>query len=298
MTWLFTQVWLWSLAAFVLGALLSWLLFVPRLRRRIRWLRQDLADWEAAYDEARYASPPGPSGLDLLPGQEEVDGWERERDWDRTRISGDTARIPVNGAEAEVEVVERQPAPTEQDDSDLRLEEQREARTARIEPVGTSAADSAAPEPTAPAEGEIPDAESEPVENSWFRNPELERPGEPENGALGDLDGDEAQLPKREPGVGPRPGPSAVSGVRIPGEPRNSRAGGGDSTAEDDGAAGAEVLGQDLPHGGGMVKGHFASRKYHTPDSPEYGEVEADVWFRTAADAEQAGFAPWDARRS
>lgn len=320
MTWLFTQVWLWSLAAFVLGALLSWLLFVPRLRRRIRWLRQDLADWEAAYDEAYHASPPGPSGLDLLPGQEEIDGWERERDWDRTRISGDTARFgPVSGTEPEGEAVEQQPAPVQQDDSDLRLEEQREARTARIEPVRASAAPSAAPEPTAPAEGGIPGAESEPVENSWFRNPELERPGAPENGAVGDLDGDEAQLPKREPGVGPRPGPSEVSGVRIPGEPRKSggvgqgSAGAGsaasvesaagedspaDEAADEDGPAGEKVLGKDLPHGGGMVKGHFASRQYHTPDSPQYGEIEADVWFRTAADAEQAGFASWDADRS
>lgn len=281
MTWLFTQVWLWSLAAFVLGALLSWLLFVPRLQRRIRWLRQDVVDWEAAYDEATWPAP-GPSGLSLLPGQEEVDGWERQRDWDRTRMSGDTARIaPVNGTEPEVEPVEQQPAPAEQDDSDLRLEEQ---RTARVEPVRSPVAEAAAPDPTAPdptapAEREIPGAESEPGGNTWFRNPELEQVDEP----TGDLDADDAQLPKRAPGVGPRPGPSAVSGVRIPGEPRNS---------------GGEATSGEAPRGGAMVKGHFASREYHTPESPRYGEVEADVWFRTAADAEQAGFAPGEPDRS
>ena len=305
MTWLFTQVWLWSLAAFVLGALLSWLLFVPRLNRRIRWLQQDLADWEAAYDEVtRGADRPEPSGLGLLPGQEEVDGWERQRDWDRTRMSGNTARIaPVSGrTDPEVGPVEQQPPPAEPDDTDLRLEEQRAARTARI----ARPAEATAPEPTAPAEGEIPGAESGTVQNSWFCNPELEgsddevvrrvsgdldppedpaeAPAEPPAEAVDDTAGNNAgedaagqDLPKRAFGSGPRPGPSAVSGVRIPGEPREKPAARGEQ------------------HGAGMVKGHFVSRKYHTPDSPRYGEIEADVWFRTAADAEQAGFERFDA---
>jgi hypothetical protein len=289
-TWLFTQVWLWSLAAFVLGALLSWLLFVPRLNRRIRWLQQDLADWEAAYDEVRGAPRPEPSGLDLLPGQEEVDGWERQRDWDRTRMSGNTARMaPVNGStDPEIEPVEQQPAQAEPDDTDLRLEEQREVRTARI----ARPAEEAAPEPTAPAEGEIPEAGT--AQNSWFRKPELEQSGdEVVTSVSGDLaEGATAEqpaksgaaqepLPKREFGAGPRPGPSAVSGVRIPGEPREKTA-----------------RGKEQPHGGGMVKGHFSTRKYHTPDSPHYGEIEADVWFRTPADAEYAGFEPSEDERS
>ncbi|MBQ6639539.1 MAG: hypothetical protein IJH84_00740, partial [Saccharopolyspora sp.] len=45
----------------------------------------------------------------------------------------------------------------------------------------------------------------------------------------------------------------------------------------------------------GMIKGHFASRQYHTPDSPQYDRIVAEVWFRTTADAEEAGFEPWDA---
>ncbi len=39
------------------------------------------------------------------------------------------------------------------------------------------------------------------------------------------------------------------------------------------------------------VKGNADSMKYHTPESPYYGRTVAEVWFKTAADAEAAGFA-------
>ncbi|MGI8308662.1 sunset domain-containing protein [Saccharopolyspora hattusasensis] len=67
-------------------------------------------------------------------------------------------------------------------------------------------------------------------------------------------------LPRRTPGAGPRPG----------------RAGGS----------------------GPMIKGHSASRQYHSPESPAYGKIVADVWFRTPADAEIAGFEPWNGHRA
>lgn len=38
------------------------------------------------------------------------------------------------------------------------------------------------------------------------------------------------------------------------------------------------------------VKGNENSMKYHTPESPWYGQTEAEVWFRTAEAAEAAGF--------
>lgn len=366
MTWLFTQVWLWSLAAFVLGALLSWLLFVPRLRRQNRLLRAELAEYPE-YDDL----PSERGGLDLLPGQQTdqwadevtIGDWDRgPRAWDRTRmydreVTERFAPVPEPASESPVE---KQPAAWEQDDSELRLEEQRERGTP---PAFVAPAEVDAPNPTAPAEGGIPETElvehptgTEPAgtesaesgtaeddhgENIWFRKPELpewssvldevpNRPAKPEPaknghsyagdlGIVEDIGADPAELPKRLPGVGPRPGPSMVSGVRIPGEPRTTQAGETEqptteqptteSSAPEPPRTEQPTTGQPAtgPTSGpttghlrtgqsktGMVKGHFATRQYHTSDSPKYGEIEADVWFRTAADAEQAGFEPWD----
>ena len=65
MSWLFTQVWLWSLAAFALGSLLTWWLFVRPLRRELRELAP-VEEPEEAWDAAPEEAP-----LDLLPDPEE-----------------------------------------------------------------------------------------------------------------------------------------------------------------------------------------------------------------------------------
>lgn len=41
-----------------------------------------------------------------------------------------------------------------------------------------------------------------------------------------------------------------------------------------------------------VVKGNEDSMLYHTPDSPYYDATVAEVWFKTAEDAEAAGFKP------
>lgn len=41
------------------------------------------------------------------------------------------------------------------------------------------------------------------------------------------------------------------------------------------------------------VKGNEHSKRYHTPDSPQYHRAMAEVWFRSEADAQRAGFASW-----
>lgn len=40
------------------------------------------------------------------------------------------------------------------------------------------------------------------------------------------------------------------------------------------------------------VKASVTSLRYCTPDSPQFGDMVAEVWFRTAADAERVGFRP------
>ena len=42
-----------------------------------------------------------------------------------------------------------------------------------------------------------------------------------------------------------------------------------------------------------IVKGHEGSMLYHTRRSPFYDVTEAEVWFRSEADAERAGFTAW-----
>ena len=45
------------------------------------------------------------------------------------------------------------------------------------------------------------------------------------------------------------------------------------------------------------VKGKRSSKLFHTAESPYFGRTKADVWFKTAADAESAGFAAWNHKK-
>lgn len=135
-------------------------------------------------------------------------------------------------------------------------------------------------------------------------------------------DADAPPLPRRTPGAGPRPGkPKTTSNSVHNGSSNGSGAAGsnGSSGSASSGSSGSASNGSaEGPSSdangknasttdtkqhvgrtrreGYMVKGHFASRQYHTPESPQYERIVAEVWFRTAADAEQAGFEPWDGR--
>ncbi|MHA6792617.1 sunset domain-containing protein [Pseudonocardia bannensis] len=46
------------------------------------------------------------------------------------------------------------------------------------------------------------------------------------------------------------------------------------------------------------IKANDGSKRFHDPDSPYYVRTRADLWFRTADDAERAGYSPWNARRT
>lgn len=61
------------------------------------------------------------------------------------------------------------------------------------------------------------------------------------------------------------------------------------------GAVKAKPNGQS-PRSGYRVKGNTRSKRYHTMQSPYYERTKASVWFRSAADAERAGFSAWNAR--
>jgi hypothetical protein len=51
------------------------------------------------------------------------------------------------------------------------------------------------------------------------------------------------------------------------------------------------------PGAGHDIKAHEGSRRFYPPDSPFYVRTRADVWFRSAEEAREAGFTAWDAPR-
>ena len=60
--------------------------------------------------------------------------------------------------------------------------------------------------------------------------------------------------------------------------------------AEYAGAVRLEEGATDAPDDDHLVKGNEDSMKFHEPSSPWYGRTIAEVWFRSAAAAEAAGF--------
>ncbi|GAA1622237.1 hypothetical protein GCM10009744_06850 [Kribbella alba] len=62
------------------------------------------------------------------------------------------------------------------------------------------------------------------------------------------------------------------------------------------GEGSADAVQHQGPPDGFTIKGNAQSMLFHTPDSPYYGRTKPEVWFRSEADAERAGFTKY-ARR-
>jgi hypothetical protein len=56
------------------------------------------------------------------------------------------------------------------------------------------------------------------------------------------------------------------------------------------GEGSADAVPHQGPPDGFTIKGNGQSMLFHTPDSPYYGRTRPEVWFRSEADAERAGF--------
>ena len=72
-----------------------------------------------------------------------------------------------------------------------------------------------------------------------------------------------------------------------------AEAGPGDEQPYGEGSARAAADGSGPE--GFEIKGNENSFLYHAPESPHYARTKPEIWFRTAADAEAAGFTPWNA---
>ncbi|MEV0705169.1 hypothetical protein AB0I53_45645 [Saccharopolyspora sp. NPDC050389] len=369
-TWLFTQVWLWSLAAFALGALITWLLFVRPLRRQLAELTAVYPEAEYAYEEDERTGCNAP--LDLLqpapqrwerPDEPEVGDWGRAprawvapekadpaqpdpdsawfREWDERVNGADPADAAVTAVQPRVPPAAGDPKPEEPEADEP---------TASVKPVEPPAAKAPVEPPVVKTPVESPGAKAPveppavktPVESPVVKTP-VERPA---------ADRTAATAPAEEPATDisawpeAEPAESRISGrledsddateSRLSGqlrslfetvEPRSGGAVetpyvppvGADATqvipkVGDRGAEGADSAAEPPPlprrtpgagprpgregGSGPMIKGHSASRQYHSPESPAYDKIVADVWFRTPADAEIAGFEPWNGQRS
>ncbi|WP_151525832.1 sunset domain-containing protein [Serinicoccus kebangsaanensis] len=63
------------------------------------------------------------------------------------------------------------------------------------------------------------------------------------------------------------------------------------------GAGSAEPLEDGTGPAGWAIKGNAGSMLFHTPESPSYDGVRAEVWFESEEAARAAGFAHWDRRQ-
>ena len=92
----------------------------------------------------------------------------------------------------------------------------------------------------------------------------------------------------RQEGARPAAGSTVAEVVDAPAAGEEGPFGPGSAKPLADGAApGAEFT----------VKGKQSSKLFHTAESPYFGRTKADVWFKTPADAENAGFAAWNHKK-
>ncbi|MGW5643078.1 sunset domain-containing protein [Saccharopolyspora sp. NPDC003752] len=335
-TWLFTQVWLWSLAAFALGALITWLLFVRPLRRQLAELSAGYPEGEYLYEQDEPAVAEAP--LDLLrpapprwerPDDPEVGDWGRAprawvapekadpersdsdsdwfRQWDE-RVNGvDQADAAVTAVQPRVPSAAEAPKPefpkSEEPDADEPTESVKPVQPPAEAPVEPPAAERKAEEPATdisawpeaePEEsrisGRLEDADDATESRLSGQLRSLFENVEPRSGAAAEtpyvppVGADATQVIPKVADRGPESADSAEGAAEPPPLPRRTP-GAGPRPGREGGS-------------GPMIKGHSASRQYHSPESPAYDKIVADVWFRTPADAEIAGFQPWNGQRT
>lgn len=392
-TWLFTQVWLWSLASFALGALLTWLLFVRPARRRLEHALAELSRHYGYYDRPVYDDPDYDRGDFDGRGYDEYVEQDTAEQGDVYAYDGRAheeperpldllTEPPTIAPRAYVAAPESAPEPgNEPTVAEFERDPQPAWVPAEVppqpEPASTSStwfhrsgeelgAESPDTDPAVTAvQPSVTDAEPETAATEGSRGEQRDdlsgqlrslfapvEGGNPagETGYIPPVGADATAVLPKVPSEDHEPKHAQVSGdLHVPGEPEDElprrtpshtgeapqaepphipealwrRVGASKphSTAPDEPGTGGpaniqpgENLDEDSnlprrtpgahPHpgqgfasNGPMIKGHSATRQYHSPDSPQYDDIVADVWFRTPADAETAGFAPWHGGR-
>lgn len=106
---------------------------------------------------------------------------------------------------------------------------------------------------------------------------------------------DAGRVEERERGSAADVAAPQVSSPAVPAIPAPTGGSGQDGAASLSGGVRAKADGRS-PDKNYRVKGNSRSKLYHTMQSPYYERTKATVWFRSAAEAEEAGFAPWNWR--
>lgn len=166
----------------------------------------------------------------------------------------------------------------------------------------------AVPEPSAPAEPAEPAkpvAPAEPAEPAAVVEPEDEAPADPAINVL-DSEREAAKLAESpaespaEPVAEPVADATPAAEPALVAEPVAEAAPAAPTATEDGpfGPGSAKPLADGAAPGAEYtVKGKRSSKLFHTAESPYFGRTKADVWFKTPADAENAGFAAWNHKK-
>ncbi|WP_026066077.1 hypothetical protein [Actinoalloteichus spitiensis] len=265
MGWLFSQIFLWCLVSFALGVV-AVTLFVLRPMRRRR------ASGAVAAGDAEDTTAEDRAPLDHLLADGEQDGPPATDSEGPAEVSEREERDAEALRDVPVSVIVV--ADQEESSTDRAEEEPAEAvsragstsdRRDGTSSAGGSDEGAGGPEVTS-GKTAVPSARTDPDRNG---GPTTNGSRAHAPGAAGGAAGTELATPEREdtPSAGPYP---------------NSVLAEADATSHPEGYP---------------VKAKKRSMTYHTEDSPYYRRTKADIWFRSADDAERAGFAAWRARR-
>ena len=291
MGWLLRHNWLWALLAFLLGAAITWFLLVRREQDEARAKQRARQTAEARTSVLVGASAKASTGTPTAApaGQDPV------------------ARATGSPSARSVEVGPEQPVAAEPEGAAQPDEPApgwtRWSRRPAVPPEGLAAVEepAAAEEPVAgeePAAAEVDvqagDASANPSAKraAFSRRMEANGFAEPAEPALFDLDatgdgtsGSAPADPEQAADVVPASAELAAPGQQdvLPAETHEVPPG-------RYGEGSADAVPHQSPPDGFTIKGKAQSMLFHTPDSPYYGRTKPDVWFRTEADAEGAGF--------
>jgi hypothetical protein len=331
MTYLFGQVWLWLVLAFLLGALVTWLVLrlfrkpsvqvseeritAPGPKHAAVESVEAVEPTEAVEPAVAAATVPRDSALGTLDDQERTmalksdtlaDDNERTTALSQKEMFTDdtpTGRIPVQTeAPASGSMSGSLPDPAESAEPSVEVSDMDTPATGI--PMMSALATPSAPATDAPTAealtaealtAEAPTAEASGADASTAEVPTADAPTADALTAdapaiepiAADTLTDEAIAAESAPAVPEQAGSSEnlASATVVP----ESKFGRNSAAPKPDGTAPSEDF---------TVKGNADSMLFHTTDSPYYSRTKAEVWFKEPADAEAAGFAAWNRRRT
>jgi hypothetical protein len=161
-------------------------------------------------------------------------------------------------------------------------------------PAATEPAKPVAVEPEEPAAAEVDvqagDAPASLAKRAPFsRRMEADGFAEPAEATLFDLAAT-GDTTSGAASADPEPAPDVLAELAAPGQQDVVPAESDEVPPGQYGEGSADAVPHQSPPDGFTIKAKAQSMLFHTADSPYYGRTKPDVWFRTEADAERAGF--------